>query len=245
MKLRRALLLLLGLGGTVLGSVVWSARLDYEPEAFLEREMGSRLVAISPRRVTDLSEQCRMATQQGGWLLFVMDAQLLADDRFRTYLETAPEPFGLFVEYDLGTLRLGLGLGPDSDASNAELPIRLVRSSEHATIAIGVTGDETRVVTNAIDKKVKWPGSFSDQWRCDAVQLADDLRESSHGNTCQGCETQLRYAVGRDVSELNAILDDLSNVRRFNFLRVIGSILIIMGLVTVLRQFRAPDSRRE
>lgn len=241
MKRRKVLLSLVGLGVSVVGSMIWSSRLDYTPGPILEREIGSRLEVVTPSQVTDLSKQCKTAIQKHGWILFVLDANLIADDRFRTYLETAPEPSGLFVEYDLGTLRLGLGLGPESEESNSEISIRLVRETERATVVIGVTRDETRVVANAIDKRAPWPGQYADQWRCDAVQTADDLRESTHGNTCQGCDSQLRYAVGREVSELDSLLDDLSNVRRFNLLRILGTALTVLGVSLILVQLRARD----
>jgi hypothetical protein len=238
MKLQKFLLVLVGVGLAVAGSLVWKSRLEYSPETLLQRKLGSGLLEVDSEKPNDLSEECNIASEQGGWILFVMNAQLLADNKARTYFETAVEPSGLFVEYDPGMLRLGLGLGPGSAESNLELPIRLVRNDETATIIIGVSRDETRVITNGVDRRIGWPGDSYREWRCDPVQIADDIRESSHGYRCEGCNTRLRYATGQDPASLGSLLDGLSNVERFNTRRFIGTGLTLVGLALVLTRFR-------
>ena len=226
------------------GSLIWNSRLEYAPEALLQQRLGSRFQEIPVGRSSDLSEYCNVASEQGGWILFVMEAKLLADNKVRTYFETAVEPSGLYVEYDPGLLRLGMGLGPGSAESNLELPIRLVRNDESATVMIGVRRDETRLITNAVDHRIDWPGDYLREWRCDSVQIADDTLESTQGYLCEGCNTRLRYATGQDPAELSSLLDELSNVERFNSRRFVGTGMILVGTAAVFGQFRRPRRLR-
>jgi hypothetical protein len=237
-RLRKLLLLLLGLGLSVVGSFIWNSRFEFAPEAVLQQSLGSQLQEVPIGQPRDLSEECNIASEQGGWILFVMDAKLLADNKVRTYFETAREPSGLFVEYDPGLLRLGLGLGPDSTESNLELPIRLVRNDELATVMIGVSRNETRVVTNAVDRQIAWPADYYREWRCDPVQIADNTKESTHGYLCEGCNTRLRYATGQDPAQLGALLDEISNIEQFNLRRFMGTGLTLAGVTIVLTRSR-------
>ena len=233
-NIRTAVTAALGLLLAVLGSVIWTSRLDYSPEPQLRERLADRLTEVDPDSFTDLTPQCGEATNNNGWILFVLDAQLVSDVTLRTYFETAEERVGLWVEYDLGLLRLGLGLGLESAASNIDIPIRWVRSDQRETIMIGVTREQTRVVANAIDKDALWPGDFADIWRCDAVQIGTDTRELSEGYECAGCNVSLRYATGSDTAELTNLLDSLSNVRSFNTKRIVGSALTLAGVLLVL-----------
>jgi hypothetical protein len=244
-SLRKLIFLVIGTLSCIAGSFIWNSRFEYAPEVLLQQRLGSRLQEVLVGQPTDLSEECNVASEQGGWILFVMDANLLADDKVRTYFETAVEPGGLFVEYDPGLLRLGLGLGPGGVESNLELPIRLVRNNEKATIMIGVSRDETRVLTNAVDRKIAWPGDFYREWRCDPVQIADDTRESTHGYRCEGCNTRLRYVTGDDPVTLSTLLDELSNVNNFNVRRFLGTGLTLAGVAVVLAQFQTSRRHRD
>lgn len=225
---------LIGTTLMILGSVIWTARLDFSPERILKDRLADRLVEVLPGKVHDLSEVCSQVSEANGWVLFVMNANLISDSKFRTYFETAEERVGLWVEYDLGLLRLGMGLGPESVESNTEIPIRLVRRDEVATILISVTSNQTRVLTNAIDKQKMWPGDFVSDWRCDAVQIGDDLRELSHGNPCVGCDVKLHYATGLDRAELAALFESASNIRSFNTKRILGSALTMLGVMIIV-----------
>jgi len=216
------------------GSLLWSSRLDYEPERVLEERVADRLVEVAPGQLSDLSNHCGQVLNPGGWMLFVMDARLLSDTKFRTYFETAEERVGLWVEYDSGLLRLGLGLGPESPDSNTEVPIRWVRRDESATVFIAVSREETRVITNAVDKSTSWPGSFAESWRCNGVQVGSDSRKLSEGSTCAECNVRLRYVSGRSSSQLNSLLGQLSNVRIFNQKRITGSALVVVGTALML-----------
>jgi len=233
MDKRRATLVSLGLLLAVLGSVIWISRLDYSPETQLRDRLTDRLTTVDPDSLTDLTAQCGEATNNKGWILFVVDAELVNDAEFRTYFETAEERVGLWIEYDPGLLRLGLGLGLENIASNIDIPIRWVRRDQRETIVIGVTRDQTRVIANAIDKAKLWPGELADVWRCDAVQIGSDTRELSEGRGCAGCNVILRYATGADQEELTELLDSLSNVRSFNTRRIGGSVLTIAGVLLV------------
>jgi len=234
MSIRTAATAIFGLLLAVLGSVIWTSRLDYSPEPQLRERLADRLTEVDPDSFSDLSAQCGEAKNNNGWILFVLNAQLVSDATFRTYFETAEYRVGLWVEYDPGLLRLGLGLGPATAASNIEIPIRWVRSDQRETIMIGVTRNQTRVVANAIDKDAPWPGDLAEIWRCDAVQIGTDTRVLSEGYECSGCNVGLRYATGSDTAELTNLLDSLSNVRSFNTKRIVGSALTLAGALIVL-----------
>lgn len=141
-------------------------------------------------------------------------------------------------------LKIGLGLGAESPDPNTHLPMRLVRKDEAATIAIAVTSSETRVVTHAVDKRKSWPGVVASQWQCGAVRVGDDGRKLSSGSDCNGCNVKLRYMTGRDPRDLDALLDSLSNVRAFNFRRLSGSFLVLLGAFLDLAPSRAFSRRR-
>lgn len=234
MKLRMVGVRLVGVGLAILGAWIWSARLDYSPEQILQQQLAERLVEVSPEQVNDLSDVCSQVAENDNWVLFVMKANLISDTKFRTLFETAEERVGLWIEYDPGLLRLGLGLGLESNDSNTEIPIRWVRRDETATVVIGVSRNATRLVTNAIDKTKAWPGDLAAGWRCNAVQVGNESRELSEGNTCAGCNVQLRYASGSDMVELTALLDSLSNVQSFNTKRITGSALTLAGALLVI-----------
>ena len=220
----------------VIGSFVWSSRLDYAPEQILAESLGERLSDVDQDSVTDLSASCAVAAD--GWMLFVLDTKLIPDKTPRTFFETADERFGLWVEYDTGLVRLGQGLGPDSLDSNTEIPIRWVRRDERALIAIAVTRNGTRVVTNATDKQNAWPGDLVSVWRCDKVQIGSDTRELSEGKECMSCDARLRFATGENLVELETLLDNLSNVNEFNAKRWIGTSLTIAGFLVLVRRIR-------
>jgi hypothetical protein len=244
MRLRQVIFPAVGLALLVAGSLVWGSRLSYSPEQVLQRNLADRLVEVSSSGPVDLSDECALVATEDGWVLFVLDAKLTSDNQIRTFFETAEEPLGLYVEYDPGLLRLGLGLGPGNERSNTELPIRFVRRDEQATIFIAVTNETTRVVTNARDGRIAWPGYLADEWRCNSVQIADDTRQSTHGFTCKGCDVRLRYATGTDISEIETTLDSLSNVRQFNVRRWSGTSLTLLGLTVLVLTARDISRRR-
>jgi hypothetical protein len=215
----------------VVGSVIWGARNEYSPENVLQRQLAAPLVPVDASTVTDLTAACNAVNQDEGWVLFVINAQLVSDAQARRYLQTADEPFGLFIEYDPPLLRLGLGLGPEK--WNTELPIRYVRRDESAVITIGVSRSQTRVVTNLADQKTVWPNGFAPQWRCDGVELGRANHTFASGATCQDCAVQLRYTTGAGITELNDLLDSLSNNRRHNTMRVAGTGLTLLGLAMI------------
>lgn len=233
MNIRRATLVSLGLLLAVLGSVMWTSRLDYSPQPQLRERLANRLTTVDSDSFTDLTAQCGEATNNKGWIMFVLDAEFLNDAEFRTYFETAEERVGLWIEYDAGLIRLGLGLGLESLESNTEIQIRWVRRDQRETVVIGVTRDETRVIANGVDIAKPWPGKLADIWRCDAVQIGSDTRDLSEGRGCAGCNVSLRYATGTDREELTELLDSLSNVRSFNTRRITGSALTMAGALLV------------
>ena len=172
-----------GVVAVVVGSAIWGARNEYSPETLLQRQLATTLVPVDTSTVTDLTATCNAVNQDEGWVLFVVSAQLVSDAQARRYLQTADEPFGLFIEYDPALLRLGLGLGPEK--WNTELPIRYVRRDEFAVITMGVSRSQTRVVTNLGDQQTVWPNGFAPQWRCDGVELGRANHTFASGATCQ------------------------------------------------------------
>jgi hypothetical protein len=250
MKFRSVVLLVLGVVFVVAGSVIWRSRFAYSPEQILQQRFGSRLFEVPSKTTVDLSEACRVATEEGGWVAFILNANITNDPEVRTFFETAEEPSGLWVEYESGAFRLGLGMGPgniDEDGnlvSSTQLPIRLVHRTEEAQVFIAVTEDTTRLVTNTRDTSIAWPGTLADEWKCTAVRIADDTRAGTEGNTCKGCNVRLRYMTGRDDSELNEILDSVSNVRQFNVRRWTGSSLSLLGFAAVALAIRGASRQR-
>lgn len=227
----------------LVGSIVWTSRFDFAPEAALQEQLGTRLTEVSNQTVTDLTGACRQVEVPGGWTLFVLNAQIISDDGYRTYFETADETNGLWVEYEPGLLRLGLGQGPNGPEPSTSIPIRIARRNENAVVVVGVSRHETRVLTNGVDKRKAWPGTFAQAWRCSAVQVGVDDKELSQGNACNGCFAKLRFATGVSESELTELLDSLSNVQRFNQRRILGSALTLIGAVLTLFAPRVIGSR--
>jgi hypothetical protein len=221
------------------GSTVWSSRLSsFKPDERVGIFLSEKVRYVSAEQKLDLSKDCALAETENGWVLFFLRANLINDNRFRRYFESAEEPIGLFVEYDYGLLRLGLGLGTDNPVSNKSLSIRTVRQPETTEIFIGVTRDETRVVTNATDKSTPWLNEFSG-WSCDSVQFGDDDTRLSTGDNCEECSVTLGYASGTDTAELDAVLDKVSNLRDFNVRRWMGTLLILVGIFGLI----IPSSR--
>lgn len=240
----RLLAFLVGSVLVVIGSFVWTSRLShFSPQILTQGRLEDQLVKVPSGRTLDLSDECTEAASGSGWILFVLEATLTNDDRFRTFFETAEERVGLWVEYEPGVLRLGLGLGLENVETNVYLPIRIVRHTERTTIFVAVKQDETRVVTNARDGRISWPGSRMSTWSCSTVRFADDVRELSSGNSCAQCAISLSYATGRDVAELDYLLDEVSNVRKFNLVRWTGTSLTLLGIVIFLLGIKCRRSR--
>jgi hypothetical protein len=235
MNVKQLPVVIIGLILTLTGSVLWTSRVDYSPESKLVELLGNRLKAVDPDEATDLSSACAAAESETGWVLFILNARLIADRTLRTYFETAEQPIGLWVEYDNGLLRLGQGRGAENFEGNAEIPIRIVRNDEDAFIAIGVSDNGTRVVSNVVDKTNQWPGDFTG-WSCDSVQIGSESRTLSDGYNCPGCDVRLRYAIGDNSERLDQVLSELSNVREFNVRRWLGAALTFLGLILVVRQ---------
>jgi len=229
--------LLLSIGASVMvvaGCVVWMSRLAYEPSPIISDRLSGRQINIDPAIVSDLTQACRQVESAQGWVLFVLQANLVSDASIRTYFQTDIEPLGLFVESEPGLLRLGLGLGPGPE-SDLQVPIRVIRRDQRETIFIAVSKDETRVIANALDIRASWPGILADEWLCKQVQIGSNTRELSHGYNCEGCDVQLTYAVGDNLRELDDLLNDLSNVGDFNRRRWLGTSMTLVGLLSLFR----------
>jgi len=234
MKVRTLLPRVFGVMLVVAGSQVWGSRLSFASESEIFEQLGGSMIEVNVDSVSDLTDVCNTVRTPSGWMIFVLFADLRNDDRFRTFFETAEERIGLWVEQDYGLLRLGLGLGTMSSESNTDLPIRIVRQNEKASVLIVITSNQVRVVSNNLDAQVRWPAEGFSEWSCERVQFADDTRELSEGHDCKGCNIRLFYASGDNLDELQEFLDRISNVRRFNAARITGTILILSGFLLIL-----------
>ena len=250
MRIRSVVLALFGIVLVLVGSMLWRSRFAYSPEHTLQQTLGNRLSEVPLKATVDLSDACRVATEEDGWILFILNSSLTNDNTIRTFFETAEEPLGLYVEYEPGLFRLGLGMGPGNvneageTISNIEMPIRRVHQKEDNQVFIGVTKDETRIVTNTRDARIAWPGYLADEWKCNAVQVADDESSSTHGYTCMGCDAQLRYATGKNLQELRDVLNSVSNLYEFNIQRWTGTMFVVVGLALVAAALKDLKSQR-
>lgn len=234
MKNQRWIMRTFGALLVISGVLMWHSRLHYAPETVLQTRFGDELISMNSDGVTDLSDICNRVSDDE-WILFVLDTHLTNDSTFRTFFETAKEErLGLWIEYDPGLLRLGLGLGPDASDSNIELPIRWVRQDEAATIVVAVTAKETVVVANAMKAAINWPGPSNGTWNCDAVQIGSDTRELSQGHECERCESRLRYVSGEGLGEIKVLMDSLDNSERVTRLGFFASCLVVGGVFMAL-----------
>jgi hypothetical protein len=215
----------------VLGSLLWLSRTKTPDVNVFVEKLGAALETASAGQEARLLSACKAVNSSGGWLVFVATMNLQSDDVPRRYLQTADEPYGLFIEYDpteSGLLRLGLGLGPDK--WNTELPIRTVRRNESTQIFIGISREETRVVTSVVDRRIQWPGEFVDEWRCDNMKLGIDQEVPGSLMYCKNCQVRLEFLEGTGTATMQTALDAMSNIQTYQFARISGSLLSAVGL---------------
>jgi hypothetical protein len=173
--------------------------------------------------------------------MLVVNTELIADDTFRGYFETAPKSAGLFMEYDPGEdalLRLGMATTTDP----IFVRLRTVRRDESAVFALLIQRDDVRIVSNAVDRTVSLPVDLEPAWLCSAVRVG-----SSDGVGCPQCSVELHYATGMDPRDAHRYLDALSNLREFNVKRWLGSGLSMLGVTCLtlipLTRFRRRTRR--
>jgi hypothetical protein len=221
----------------IMGSLIWGSRLEYRPDVVMTKALGAEIVRLNPNRPTDLSGICEQTRTDSGWVLFLVEANVWNDTKSRLYFETAPKPYGLWLESGPGVLQVGLGLGDDV-ISSSEIPVRVVRSDSREFVAIGVTSDETRVIANAVDNVSQWPGAIFPQWRCDSVQIGNSLRQLSEGDTCENCDAIVSVVSGQGVERLDSILDSIVNIERFSIRRWSGTLLILLGVALLTTRLK-------
>ncbi len=230
MNRRRAFSALVALFLIVGGSSLWRTRSNFNELSHVKRDLTLMPLRIASTGVSDLSAICQMAQNPDGWVVFAASLNLKSDDIPRRYLQTAEDPFGLFIEYDpadSGLLRLGLGLGPER--WNSDLPIRTVHEDTRETIIVAVSRDETRLITNVVDRSVQWPGDFVDDWRCDQVSLGSPDMERDTVLYCESCRSKLYFASGVGLAKMNAVLDRTVNIPRFHVTSTAGSVMVLAG----------------
>lgn len=240
MKIKRnaVVRVLLGVALVVYGSFEWSRRLTYQPDVGKLIGSGIELTDFSNPDTAQLIAACRGVEQSNGWLLLVIRTNLVADQIFRGYFESAPDERGLYVEYDPFEVSTGpsFRLGISSQVQNTLVHLRTVRRDEDAFVALGIQSDQIRVVTNGVDRIEQYVESFQPSLSCDSpvVGLADEI-------DCKGCDISVRYAAGSDQLQLTEALNSLSNARSYNVRRVLGTVATFIGSFLVL--FPIPSLR--
>lgn len=221
---------LLGFICVVSGSLMWTGRNTFSTSSNILEQTNIDFTALDGNKKSDITEACESAIRHNGWVIFLVDLDLVADSTPRTYFQTSDEPFGLFIEYDpgeAGLVRLGLGLGPEKWNSSAA--IHRVRRNERATFVIGVEKSATRVISSGADQSLDWPRSFAPQWRCDSAEVGHREPMSMNGIQCSGCDTTIFYAAGTDRNQYSVLMDSVSNISEYQFKRIGGSVLLLLG----------------
>lgn len=208
----------------VLGSIVWSSRIDTDIPEQLSSGFGASLTAVSPNSVVDLTRVCDEVRSLDAWLLFAVETEVKSDNKLRRYFQTATDDRGIFLEYDgpeQGNLRVGMGTAADAVLTR----VRTVRRNERATILIAVQPKEIRVILSGVDRVIPWANQLGVTAACDAV-----AQFSTTSPECEDCRLTLRYATGKNVQRLNNELDALANVGQLNARRWLGSAMVLAGL---------------
>lgn len=232
----------LGVALVVYGSFEWNRRLTYQPDIGLLNDKGIELTDFSNPDTAQLVAACRGVEQGSGWLLLIIRTNLVADQIFRGYLESAPDERGVYVEYDPFEVSTGpsFRLGIASQSQSALVHLRTVRRDEDAFVALGIQFDQIRVVTNGVDRNEEYIEAFQPSLSCASpvVGLADEI-------DCKGCDISVRYAAGSDENQLTEALNSLSNARSYNIRRVLGTVATFIGSVLVLFPIPNLRSRRK
>ena len=207
------------------GAFIWNSRLEFSPEAALRASNAPPLTLIDPAITSDLTSACNLAERKQGWLLFVITASLKSDNVTRGFFQTAIDEQGLYIDYDPEDSAM-LRVGITSDGVTKLVPIRTVRRNEEAFIAIAVRPGRVRVITNAVDSTTYWSDFKVNQLRCDAVRtdMSDEV-------VCEDCNVSTRYLAGSGGTELNNIMNSLSNRRAYEIKRWLGNGLIFLGIL--------------
>lgn len=224
-------LLIGGLLLAVIGSVYWMNEPEFSPNKILENRLKKQVSIIDSNVPLDMSAACDVFNDNESWILFIVEANQIADSQFRTYFETTrDERMGLWLEYEPPLLRLGMGLGMDNPESSIHLPVRTVRRPDRITALIAVTRWKTRLLVNGRDQSSNWPNINGTKWRCDDVRLGTEWSILSEGYGCSGCNVQLRYVAGNGFKQLDSALDAVSNSRSMRVRKYVGSMLVLVGL---------------
>lgn len=215
------------------GSFIWSHRLDFSLEPAFQAAKASSVSLIDPAVTSDLTSACNFAERKEGWMLFIATASLTSDDMTRGFFQTALDEQGLFMDFNPQDGYL-LRVGVTSDGTTRYIPLRTVRVNEEVSFVIAVRSGMMRAITSGVDKLISWPESKVEQLRCDAVRtdMSDEV-------ACGDCNVTLRYFAGSGNSELDDILDAVSNRRAYEVKRWLGNGLIALGLLSlVIRRAR-------
>lgn len=230
LRIHRSAVLGVAIPIVIAGSLMWNTRSEYSIVG-----TNSEIDALAIRNLRVLSdgdqlEGCERLMEGGGSILFVVETNIFADDTFRGVFETAPNSRGMFVEYDPADSKhsMVLRLGIPSTSDVLLMPLRVVRKSEKLLMVIGMDNEGLRVVSNTIDHRTTFQPDFVPSPICDAVQIG-----SADAAKCAGCSVSVRYAHDLESGELDTVLDSISNRAIFDFKRLAGTVLVLVGTFMV------------
>lgn len=221
--------------------MLWVSRLEYKPENALAEVAAQEIVQVSSKAPTNLAVACTRVSQSQDWMLLVLRTAVVGDSEARRFFETASDSYGMFVDYNEGRLRIGLGLGPELDTQF--VPLRLVRYAEDFVVFIGITNREIRAVANTLDESILIPDSFMSTLNCESFKVVQGSSNRLAGTACKVCKTSVSYLTGNDEAQLDKILDAASNMKRFRRFGVGGTALGSLGALLMFLPRRAINRR--
>jgi len=225
----------LGIGLTVAGSLLWVTRSSFVSSAAIERRFGSEIKKIPEGTTANLNKECKELTHGNGWLLFLLDTHLTFDDQSRSYFETSDSPNGLRLESTPGSLVLRREAESSDITTAIELHVRTIRRDEKLRVIVGLSSGGVRIVTNSVDKQLKFNSAVVPEYECNAVRVVEAEDDPSARLSCEGCNSSLKYVFGTDSQRLAGFLDEVSNVKSFNLRRWAGSGAFLSGLLLLFR----------
>jgi len=101
------------------------------------------------------------------------------------------------------------------------------------------------VVTNVVDRRKAWPMDFLSSWRCDGVRYGAEIKNLDSGLGCEGCLVTVRYAIGTEGTSLSGVLDSVSNVQRYQIVRLTGTVLTLFGVLVFVLGARLTGRKRD
>jgi len=86
---------------------------------------------------------------------------------------------------------------------------------------------------------------FLSSWRCDGVRYGAEIKNLDSGLGCEGCLVTVRYAIGTEGTSLSGVLDSVSNVQRYQIVRLTGTVLTLFGVLVFVLGARLTGRKRD